>query len=101
MLRIYDAEFSYTGNSHHRHIGKFWYENDVTGTKGNTWSRDEAVKYVKTNPSTVYVKEGTSSIDVRANSDSQAEWIQTYADGIYKDNLLALAKRHAEGKSNI
>lgn len=98
MVRIYDAEFSGTEREH-KHIAKFWHEDDVSGQCG-TWNPGQAVSYVTRNPDTVYVREGTARIGVRANSNDQTEWIQTYADRIWRDNLTALAERHAEGKPN-
>lgn len=102
MKRIYDAAFAnQTNQSHHSHLGTFWWidENGSTGT----WTRDQAYEYVLANPKTVYVKEGDATAYVKPYSytdNPSVRWIQTDPDGQLKDNLITLAKRHAQGLTN-
>jgi hypothetical protein len=102
MKRIYDAAFAnQTQQSHHVHLGKFWWIDE----KGNTgtWTRKEAYDYVDAHPKTVYVAEGNDSVYVYAyyyKDNPSIQWVQTQADGKQRDNLLTLAKRHAQGLAN-
>ena len=102
MKRIYDAAFAITNGSHHSHLGTFWWI-DSNGNTG-TWTRDQAHAYVLANPETVYVKEGSSMVYVypyHYTNNPTVKWIQTRADGVLKDNLTTLAKRHAQGLPNL
>jgi hypothetical protein len=99
MVRIYDAEFAANGNKHW-HLAKFWWVSD-TGQKG-TWSRLEGYNYVSANRGAVYVAEGGLKVLVYPKFDQNTgtKWVQTYSDGVWKDNLTALAQRHAHGLAN-
>jgi hypothetical protein len=98
--RIYDAAFAAgTNGTHHAHLGTVWWID--TAAKKGSWTRLEAYNYVLNNPGDIYVSEDTYSVGVRAyhNSDG-VKWIQTEADGVKRDNLLTLARRHAQGLAN-
>lgn len=99
--RIYDAEFASIIGSKHWHLAKFWWI-DSDGSRG-TWTRLEAYNYVKNHPSkTVYVSEGARTVYVgdRENKTTGTKRIQTYADGYWRDNLVALAERRRRGLPN-
>jgi|SRR5579862_6126387 len=99
MVRIYDAEFSSGGNAHH-HIETFWWI-DGAGNKGK-WSRAEAYSYVVAHPKIVYVAEAGRQVLVGDRQNPQGtKWIQTYADGYWRDNLTTLAERHRQGLPNL
>jgi len=101
--RIYDAVFATQANqSHHSHIGTYLWVDDH-GNRG-LWTRDEGYDYVTANRHTVYVSEGNSSawVEPRHYTNNPAiRWLQTDPDGKLKDNLLTLAKRHAQGYRNV
>lgn len=102
MIRIYDAAFAAANGSHHAHLGTFWWINENSRT--GQMSRQQAYNYLLANPNTMYVKEGNSSVLVFAYYDTNnpaTQWIQTAADGVYKDNLTALAVRHRRGLPNL
>ena len=100
MIRIYDAAFASVTGKEHWHLETFWWINSA-GKKGR-WSRAEAYDYVKNHPKTVYVKEGKDQVLVyhQYHQSTGTKWIQTYADGVWKDNLTALAERHRRGLPN-
>jgi len=105
MRRIYDAAFvPSTNGSHHSHLGTFWWvDKDDSNIKGVWHSREEAHEYVRTHYETVYVSEPGEWAWVYAyhsTSDPSVKWIQTEADGKLPDNLITLAKRHAQGLRN-
>jgi hypothetical protein len=100
MKRIYDAAFANSNGVHHSHLGTFWWidDNDNTGQ----WTRPEAYSYVVANPRGVYVSENNRTVLVghREDETTGTHWIQTYADGYWRDNLTALAVRHSQGLVN-
>ncbi|HUD05402.1 MAG TPA: hypothetical protein VMR18_00560 [Candidatus Saccharimonadales bacterium] len=102
MKRIYDAAFAtQTNQSHHSHLGTFWWVDDNGNT--GTWNRDQAYDYTAAYPETVYVSEGDASAWVypyHYTNNPSVKWIQTEPDGKLKDNLITLAKRHAQGLVN-
>jgi Protein of unknown function (DUF3892) len=100
MVRIYDAAFAIISGTKHWHLSDFWWIDD-SGNRGH-WTRAEAYGYVVNNPKIVYVSEGNTQVLVYARYDKNTDtkWVQTYADGIWKDNLTALAERHKRGLVN-
>jgi hypothetical protein len=55
------------------------------------WTRQQVVDSINAKTNTFYVFEGNRKVYVYvARSTDGREWVQTYADGVWKDNLLAL-----------
>jgi hypothetical protein len=100
MVRIYDAAFAADRGDEHWHLATFWWI-DATGAKGK-WTRLEAHDYVAAHPRVVYVAEDGNRVLVGAHHDLKTgtKWIQTYADGVWRDNLTTLAIRHRKGLPN-
>jgi hypothetical protein len=100
MRRIYDAQFANSSGKKHWHLATFWWidENGNTGT----WTRLAAYNYVLANAKLVYVSENGKTVYVghRYDKATETKWIQTYSDGYYQDNLVALAERHRQGLPN-
>lgn len=80
------------GGYHHEHITEIrWVEDGTTIPKSNT--RAEMVKFVE-GGGKAYVKDSDGDVAflrVRTSSAGN-KYVQTYADGIWKDNLLALPR---------
>ena len=81
------------GGYHHEHITRIqWIEDGSTVRKDN--SRAEMVDFVKKG-GVAYVKDSKGDVAylrVRRNSVTGTEYVQTVADGIWTDNLLALPR---------
>jgi len=98
MVRIYDAEFANDGTEHW-HLGKFWWDD---GEKRGTWDRDAAHDFVERYPEHTYVSEAGYKVYVYPRTTTKGtKYIQTKADGTYKDNLTELARRRAAGYANV
>ena len=82
------------GGHHHAHIDRIKWSNETTGAGGDN-TRAEMVAFVETNgTSSAYVRDARGDIaylHVRT-STSGAKYVQTAADGIWQDNLLALPR---------
>ncbi len=80
-----------SGGTQHQHISQVKWTNEATD-KSDVSSRAEMVKYVDEHAAgAAYVKEGNTKVDVRSIHPSSGDaYIRTYADGTWKDNLLAL-----------
>ena len=76
-----------SGGSKHEHIAKVKWENRSKGTTGEK-TRTEMVKWIEQGGD-VRVANGSSYVEVRV-VDATPKYIQTYADGICTDDLLAL-----------
>jgi Protein of unknown function (DUF3892) len=100
-IRIYNAAFAPgTAGTHHQHLGTFWWIDD-SGSQGQ-WTRPEAHVYCRDHRGDVYVAEGNLRAIVIAyhNDTNGTKWVQTAPDSALPDNLLTLAKRHAQGLPN-
>ena len=80
------------GGYYHEHITEIrWVEDGTTTAKSN--SRAEMVKFVESGGK-AYVKDSDGDVAFLRTRTSSAgnKYVQTYADGIWKDNLLALPR---------
>jgi hypothetical protein len=80
------------GGYHHEHITHIAWRNNTTGATGFS-TRQEMVQFVESGNS-AYVQDGRGNVAYLAVRVSSAgnKYVQTYADGIWSDNLLALPR---------
>ena len=76
-----------SGGTKHEHIAKVKWENRTKCTTGEK-TRAEMVKWIE-DGGDARVANGSSYVEVKV-VDATPKYIQTYADGIWTDNLLAL-----------
>lgn len=79
----------------HEHIEYLWWTSDQGGGNG-CYTRDQMVAYVKHNGNaSVYSRDqnGGKSAWVHANNNGRVEYVQTFADGRWTNNLLSLPLR--------
>jgi hypothetical protein len=76
------------GGSRHEHIAAVEWENRATKATGKT-SRAGMVKFIEVDKGDARVADGSSYVQVKGR-DAIPKYIQTYADGKWTDNLLAL-----------
>jgi hypothetical protein len=71
-------------NSTHEHI---------THLGGNTWrwTVQEVIASIENGTNTFHTRDGNTRADIRVRTRNGRKFVQTYADGDWKDNLLALA----------
>jgi len=77
------------GGSRHEHIDSLRWRNPEDGQTGEN-SRDEIVKWIN-GGGKAYVVAGTLRVEVRV-VNATPPYVQTYADGVWQDNLLALPR---------
>ncbi len=80
------------GGKHHEHITHIRWVDDVSN-KGDTSTRADMVAFVEQGGK-AYVRDAQGDVAflrVRTSS-SGTKYVQTYADGIFNDNLLALPR---------
>lgn len=84
-----------SGGYHHEHITNIWWTNEATTASGVS-TRAEMVQFVEVNGTrSAYVRDACGDVaylHVRVSSAGN-KYVQTYADGIWSDNLLALPRR--------
>jgi hypothetical protein len=82
-----------SGGTSHQHIVHLWWTNPSTGTIGDN-SRAEIVDWLENRGGDAYVQEAGRRADVEVRSpDYGPRYLQTRADGVWSDNLLALPRR--------
>jgi hypothetical protein len=76
----------YGTHEHITHIGN--------RAAGWMWSREQVIQSIDAKTNTFYVLDSNSSrrayIGVVRPRDGRSPWLQTYADGVWTDNLLSL-----------
>ena len=75
----------------HHAISRLGWKNEENGKTGNN-SRLEIYNWIKTENGTAYVRDGkgnAASVRTREHANG-TKFLQTYADGIWTDNLLSL-----------
>ena len=80
------------GGKYHEHISRIAWKNDATGAAGNN-TRAEMVTFVE-GGNQAYCQDAAGNrayLRVRVSSAGN-KYVQTYADGIWTDNLLALPR---------
>jgi hypothetical protein len=72
--------------SRHEHITH-------AGNGNGMWTREQITAWIKSNSYAFFTMVGGLRADIRVREDRlRGEYIQTYADGVWKDNLLALPR---------
>ena len=77
------------GGSHHQHIESLRWRNPETGQTGQS-TRGEMVSWINEGGQ-AYVIVGSLRVGVRVVNVAPP-YVQTYADGAWQDNLLALPR---------
>ena len=64
----------------------------ITHLGGATWkwTRQEVIDSIKAKTNTFYTLVGNKRADVGIVKGTHGEYVRTYADGVWNDNLLAL-----------
>jgi hypothetical protein len=91
-IRITAVELS--GGRKHEHIVRLWWKEKGTDNTGD-WSRATLVDWIENKGGKAYVKDNAGNrVDVKVvdPGNGRPKYVQTQADGIWTDNLLALAK---------
>ncbi|HEV2345624.1 MAG TPA: DUF3892 domain-containing protein [Actinocrinis sp.] len=89
-IQITRTELS--GGSTHEHIVRLWWTNPSTNESGNN-SRAEIVAWIENESGKAYTDDGRghrADVLVRT-SERGVKYLQTRADGVWGNNLLALA----------
>ncbi len=76
------------GGQRHEHIAEVKWNNPGSGQTGSS-SRDQMVDWLGNPVNSAYVSDGRNIAYVRV-VNARPPYIQTYADGKWTDNLLAL-----------
>jgi hypothetical protein len=82
-----------SGGDKHQHIVHLWWSERESGTPGNG-PRAELVSYIE-HGGRAYVDDGRGHIAAVGvvTPTSGPKYVQTHADGVWTDNLLALPRR--------
>jgi hypothetical protein len=86
-MAVYVTARHMVGGSKHEHIASVRWEDRATGKTGQN-TRAEMVKWIEEGGD-ARVAKGSSYVSVRV-VNAIPKYIQTYADGVWTDNLLAL-----------
>lgn len=70
-------------NSTHEHITHL-------GGYGWRWTVQEVITSIENGTNSFYTRDGSRRADIRVRTRNGKKYVQTYADGVWKDNLLAL-----------
>ena len=82
-----------TGGATHQHITHLWWTNPADGRTGDN-TRADIVSWIENENGKAYVEEGGHRVDVGVVTPATGpKYLRTYADGTWKDNLLALPRR--------
>ncbi len=88
MVRI--TAIHMVGTEHHQHIEEMKWVNPSTKETGAS-TREAMVRFVRDNPNQAYVDGPTQRAYLRVR-EANPPYVQTYADGTWTDNLLALPR---------
>jgi hypothetical protein len=86
-MTVYITARHMVGGSKHEHIASVKWENRATGETGES-TRETMVEWIE-GGGDARVANGGSYVPVKV-VDAKPKYIQTWADGIWTDNLLAL-----------
>lgn len=81
------------GGAYHEHIAYLEWRNDESGEVGRS-SRQNMVNYIRQNGNEAVWcpdRNGGPSAWVHINNNGRIEYVQTFADGRWTNNLLSLA----------
>jgi hypothetical protein len=85
---VYITARHMVGGYQHQHIAEVRWTNPADGTTGVN-SRESMVDWIQNKGGQAFVTDGTNTIAVRV-VEATPRYLQTYADGVWTDNLLAL-----------
>lgn len=88
MVRI--TAIHMVGAEHHQHIAEMKWANPTDGSTGAS-SREAMVKFIRDDSGEAYVDGPTKRAYLRVR-EATPPYVQTYADGTWTDNLLALPR---------
>jgi hypothetical protein len=89
-MAIYITARHMVGGSGHQHIASVrWRQTDDASKTGEN-TRDQMVDWIKNKGGVAYVTDGTNTVAVGVR-DANPPYLQTYADKVWTDNLLALS----------
>ena len=83
-----------SGGTTHQHIEQLWWKNPANGSTGNN-SRAELVTWIEQKNGKAYTEDARGNraeVFVRTPAHG-AKYLQTRADGVWTNNLLALPER--------
>ncbi|WP_019072977.1 DUF3892 domain-containing protein [Streptomyces hokutonensis] len=83
-----------TAGRTHQHIDRLWWSDQAEGSSGDN-SRAEIVAWIENRNGQAYTDDGHGNrADVAVRKPAQGpKYLQTHADGVWTDNLLALPRR--------
>lgn len=83
-----------SGGTTHQHIERLWWKNPADGTTGNN-SRAELVAWIEEKNGKAYTEDarGNRAEVVVRTPAYGPKYLQTRADGVWTNNLLALPER--------
>ena len=92
-MKIQITAVELSDGSTHQHIVRLWWTESATG-KSSDNTRAELVAWIEDKKVTAYTEDAAGHrADVLVRTPAQgSKYLQTQADGIWTDNLLALAK---------
>lgn len=91
-IKITRTQLSGEGSTH-QHIVRLWWTNPSTGESGDN-TRVALVRWIENENGKAYTEDGAGHrADVLVRTPERGEkYLQTRADGVWTNNLLALAK---------
>lgn len=91
-IQITRTELSGAGTTH-QHISRLWWTEPSTG-KSDIWTRAALITWIDDKKGHAYTEDASGHrADVLVRTPEHGEkYVQTKADGVWTDNLLALAK---------
>jgi hypothetical protein len=78
------------GSEHHQHIAQLRWR-DTSDNSTGAKSREDMVTFVRQNPVVAGVNDAQGWVPLRV-VEANSPYVQTYADGRWTDNLLALPR---------
>lgn len=91
-MRVRFTAVHLVGGNGHQHIANLQAVDSVTGRLYND-TRAAWVAFIEQRGNSGFVHDRYSNqVEVYVNSNGYTKWVQTYADGIWTDNLLALPR---------
>ena len=85
---IYVTAVHMEGGNEHEHISDVKWRNPEDGKAGES-TRATVVDWIKSKGGVAKVTEGQHTVPVEVYRE---QWLRTKADGVWKDNLLALPR---------
>jgi len=90
-MRVQFTAVHLVGGTRHEHIANLKATDPATGRKYDD-TRSEWVKFMNSGNSGYVRDQYGNQAEVGVRSNGATSWLQTHADGIWTDNLLALPR---------